>query len=117
MAIVSHRAAAADRAFEAVKSFYFSSRYGERRGDPTIADFTFGNPHEMPLDGLVAAIREGAVPLDENGFAYKSSEEAPQAFLAEAVRQELGLPLDVHITNVIGFMRAQADDLGLRGSL
>ena len=31
--------------------------------------------------------------------------------------EELGLPLDVHITNVIGFMRSQADDLGLRGSL
>jgi putative nucleotidyltransferase with HDIG domain len=31
--------------------------------------------------------------------------------------EELGLPLDVHITNVIGFMRAQADDLGLRGTL
>lgn len=27
------------------------------------------------------------------------------------------LPLDVHVTNVIGFMRAQADALGLRGSL
>ncbi|HYD43197.1 MAG TPA: aminotransferase class I/II-fold pyridoxal phosphate-dependent enzyme [Anaeromyxobacter sp.] len=94
MAIVSRRAAAADRAFEAVKSFYFSSRYGERRGDPTIADFTFGNPHEMPLDGLVAAIRDGAVPRDENWFAYKTSEEAPQAFLAEAVGQELGLPLE-----------------------
>lgn len=94
MAIVSHRAAAADRAFDAVKRFYFSSRYGERRGDPTIADFTFGNPHEMPLEGLVAAIREGALPLDENWFAYKSSEEAPQAFLAERVGQELGLPLE-----------------------
>jgi putative nucleotidyltransferase with HDIG domain len=29
----------------------------------------------------------------------------------------LGLPLDRHITNVIGFMREQADTLGLRGSL
>jgi putative nucleotidyltransferase with HDIG domain len=29
----------------------------------------------------------------------------------------LGLPLDQHITNVIGFMREQADLLGLRGSL
>jgi putative nucleotidyltransferase with HDIG domain len=27
--------------------------------------------------------------------------------------EELGLPLDEHITNVIGFMRAQADALGL----
>jgi len=29
----------------------------------------------------------------------------------------LGLPLDQHITNVIGFMRERADDLGLRGTL
>jgi putative nucleotidyltransferase with HDIG domain len=31
--------------------------------------------------------------------------------------EELGLPLDVHIGNVIRFMRVQADALGLRGSL
>jgi predicted hydrolase (HD superfamily) len=29
----------------------------------------------------------------------------------------LGLPLEQHIANVIGFMRGQADALGLRGSL
>ena len=29
----------------------------------------------------------------------------------------LGLPLDVHIGNVIAFMRERADALGLRGSL
>jgi putative nucleotidyltransferase with HDIG domain len=29
----------------------------------------------------------------------------------------LGLPLEEHIANVIGFMRAQADALGLRGTL
>lgn len=31
--------------------------------------------------------------------------------------EELGLPLDEHVSNVIGFMRAEADALGLRGSL
>jgi predicted hydrolase (HD superfamily) len=31
--------------------------------------------------------------------------------------EELGLPLDEHIANVIGFLREQADALGLRGSL
>jgi predicted hydrolase (HD superfamily) len=44
---------------------------------------------------------------------------------ARAVKREdlrggaeiLGLPLDQHITNVIGFMRERADMLGLRGSL
>ena len=30
--------------------------------------------------------------------------------------EELGLPLDQHITNVIAFMREQADALGLRGN-
>ena len=30
---------------------------------------------------------------------------------------ELGLPLDEHITNVIGFLRERADALGIRGSL
>jgi predicted hydrolase (HD superfamily) len=31
--------------------------------------------------------------------------------------EELGLPLDRHISNVIAFMRDQADALGLRGTL
>jgi predicted hydrolase (HD superfamily) len=31
--------------------------------------------------------------------------------------EELGLPLDVHVTNVIESLREQADALGLRGSL
>ena len=31
--------------------------------------------------------------------------------------EELGLPLDEHITNVIGFLRERADALGLRGTL
>jgi putative nucleotidyltransferase with HDIG domain len=31
--------------------------------------------------------------------------------------EAIGLPLDEHIANVIGFMRERVDDLGLRGSL
>ena len=31
--------------------------------------------------------------------------------------EELGLPLDQHVANVIAFMRLRADELGLRGSL
>ena len=31
--------------------------------------------------------------------------------------EELGIPLDQHISNVIAFMRVQADALGLRGNL
>src|SRR6476661_10254310 len=92
--IVSQRTAAANSAFETVKHFYFTSRYGERRGDPDIADFTFGNPHEMPLEGIVTALREGAVPQNKDWFAYKTSEEAPQEFLAAEVSRELGLAFE-----------------------
>jgi putative nucleotidyltransferase with HDIG domain len=35
----------------------------------------------------------------------------------KAGAEELGLPLDEHVTNVIAFMREKADDLGLRGTL
>jgi aspartate aminotransferase len=94
MSIVSGRARIADAAFAAVKNFYFNSRYGEQRGKPDICDFTFGNPHEMPLSGLVAALQKRVVPHDKNWFAYKTSEEEPQAFLAERLRGELSLPFE-----------------------
>jgi aspartate aminotransferase len=98
---VSSRVKAADAAFAAVKHFYFESRYGTRRLEEGICDFTFGNPHELPLLGVVKAIRERAIPHDKNWYAYKTSEEEPQAFLAEQVGQELGLtfePADIALT-------------------
>jgi aspartate aminotransferase len=101
MPVVSARIRAADTAFAAVKHFYLSSRYGERRLDPGICDFTFGNPHEMPLAGIVEALRQHAVPLDENAFAYKSSEPEPQACVAERLSGELNLafePADIALT-------------------
>jgi len=91
---ISSRIKAADAASAAVRDFYMSSRYGERRLQPGICDFTFGNPHEMPLPGLVAAIRERAQPHDKNWFAYKTSEKESQEFLAEKVGRELGLPFE-----------------------
>jgi aspartate aminotransferase len=99
--ILSQRTQAAVDAFESLKHFAFKSRYGERRGDPAIADFTFGNPHEMPLEGMVAAIRASAVPQNKDWFAYKTSEEAPQAFLAKTLASELDLafePPDIALT-------------------
>jgi aspartate aminotransferase len=100
--VVSQRARAADDAFARVGAFYFTSRYGEKRGDAQISDFTFGNPHEMPLQGLVDALRRAAVPQDKNWFAYKSSEPESQQFLAERVSRELGLdfaPEDFALTS------------------
>jgi aspartate aminotransferase len=101
MSIVSMRAHMADSGFAAIRDFYFSSRYAQCRDDPDICDFSFGNPHDMPLGGLVSAIRERAVPQDKNWFAYKTSEQEPQAFVAERAGRELGLafePADIALT-------------------
>src|SRR5262245_39104929 len=98
---VSTRTYLADAAFAAVRDFYVSSRYARHRSDPDICDFTFGNPHEMPLAGLVSALRERAVPRDKNWFAYKTSEQDPQAFLADRIGRELDLafePADIALT-------------------
>jgi aspartate aminotransferase len=102
MQVVSNRARAATGSFEPIRQFYFHSRYAERRSEPDICDFTFGNPHEMPLSGLVEAIRHHAVPHNKDWFAYKASEPEPQAFLAERLMQELSLPFepdDIALTN------------------
>lgn len=101
MSTVSKRIRQADAAFAAVRDFYMTSPYGEKRLDPEICDFTFGNPHEMPLGGLVDAIRGRAVPHDKNWFAYKTSEEEPRAFVAESLQREMGLafePEDIALT-------------------
>lgn len=94
MSAVSERARAADAAFAAVRDFYLTSRYGKRRGDLSICDLTFGNPHEMPLGGLVTTLRERALPKHKDWFAYKTSEEEPRAFLATRLRRELAMPFE-----------------------
>ncbi len=101
MSEVSNRVVAATKAFAPVADFYFRSRYADRRFADGISDFTFGNPHEMPLEGLVTALRERAVPHDKNWFAYKTSEEEPAAFVAGRLSTELGLafePEDIALT-------------------
>ena len=77
-----------------IPAILLHSRYADRRRDPGICDLTFGNPHEMPLPGLVDAIRHRAVPLNKDWFAYKTSEPEPQAFLAERLTRELSLPFE-----------------------
>lgn len=94
MGVVSTRAAEAGASFADVREFFFSSRYGQKRTDPTICDFTFGNPHEFPLPGLVEAIQRRSVPQNKDWYAYKTSEEEPRAFLAESLSAELGLPFE-----------------------
>lgn len=96
---LSKRIRAADASAAAVTRFFFETM--RRRQKPGVCDLTFGNPNEMPLEGLVTAIRARAVPQDRDWFAYKTSEAEPRAFLAEHVGRELGLdfePEDIALT-------------------
>jgi len=99
---ISKRSRAAAASIAVLEDFYFRSRYGVRRGDPEICDFTFGNPHEFPLPGIVDAIQSRAVPKNKDWYAYKTSEPEPQAFLAQKVGAELDLdfePQDIALTS------------------
>ena len=69
--------------------------------DPDASDFTFGNPHEMPLAGLVDALKRSAEPRSVDWFAYTASDDEPREFLAQSLTSELGLafePEDVALT-------------------
>ncbi|MFN2641703.1 MAG: aminotransferase class I/II-fold pyridoxal phosphate-dependent enzyme [Actinomycetota bacterium] len=60
-------------------------------GDPAICDFVFGNPHEMPLPGLVEAIQRHAVPENKDWFAYSFNEPKATHPIAESLASRTGL--------------------------
>jgi aspartate aminotransferase len=86
MSLVSTRITSIQDGLRPLLDFLNNSKHARRIGDPAIADFVFGNPQEMPLEGLVEAIRHHAVPGDKNWFAYtlhnRPAAEAVAASLA-----------------------------------
>ncbi|MBM9596195.1 aminotransferase class I/II-fold pyridoxal phosphate-dependent enzyme [Roseitranquillus sediminis] len=93
MAFISRSAAAAADSFRPVLDF-FEANARERAAGGATADFTFGNPNEMPLAGLVDALRDAAVPRDPSWFAYKTNEDEPREVLARSLEAELDLPFE-----------------------
>lgn len=87
--------------FRLVGDFYATSTYGQRRGDPTICDFTFGNPHEMPDPAYVAAIRDALEPRHARWFAYADNLPVAQEAAAASLGAYLGAafaPEDILLT-------------------
>ena len=81
---------------------FFGGPIYARAGRPEVADFTFGNPHEMPLRGYVEALHKHLEPRAPDWFAYKLSEPPAQAAVARALTDQTGLewdPADVAMTN------------------
>src|SRR6185436_19247796 len=100
MAITSHRMAALERQLRPLLNFLNDSEHARRAGDPAISDFVFGNPQEMPLDGLVEAIRRHAVPRNKDWFAYTVRHPGAAEVIASSLADRTGLafePDDIHL--------------------
>jgi aspartate aminotransferase len=73
-----------------------NSPFAARQNDPTIANFVFGNPHEMPLSGFVDALQQGIKPENKDWFAYKMNEADSQTIVAESLKLWRGVTFDPH---------------------
>jgi putative nucleotidyltransferase with HDIG domain len=99
------------------------------------ADYS-GVPRESPLEKTLYACDEmsgfvtaaalvrpskSVLDLEASSVIKRMKDKAfARAVPREDLRRgadELGIPLDQHISNVISFLRLRADELGLRGSL
>lgn len=90
--VMSNRAVEAKASVDFVTDFL--AKVQALTDDPDSLDFTFGNPHELPLPGLSAAIRANVEPRSVDWFAYKTSERVAQDAVAAGLREELGLPFE-----------------------
>ena len=72
--VVSRRMAAVSEVVAPVWRFFTQSSWTKKVGDPAMCDFTFGNPHEMPLPGFVEALSRWIVPQNKDWYAYKDNE-------------------------------------------
>ncbi len=77
--------------FRTMFGFRMHSGYAERRLEPGVLDFTFGDPHELQVPAHADALREAAVPRDALWFAYKQSEVAAQAAAAASLERVVPL--------------------------
>ncbi|WP_282170039.1 aminotransferase class I/II-fold pyridoxal phosphate-dependent enzyme [Ruegeria atlantica] len=93
MSMTARRANTAAHSIQKVEAF-FTTYNAAVKETPAVADFTFGNPHEMPLPSVVDALKTHAEPQSVDWFAYKTNEADPCAFLADALSKELGLPFE-----------------------
>lgn len=60
------------------------------RHQPGIADFAFGNPQEMVVDGFSSALASATTPRDKDHYAYKFSEEGSRRTVASHLTEWRG---------------------------
>jgi aspartate aminotransferase len=86
----------------ALARFMAASTWARRQNEPGIADFTLGNPNDMPLPAFTEALQRWSVPRNARWFAYKNSEPDAQAVIAASLHERRGVafePADIALTN------------------
>lgn len=100
--VASQRIQAVMDAISPFMRIFGDPAWASRLGVPTVSDFVFGNPHEMPLPKFTAALQSWSSPRDENWFAYKQSEPGAREAVAHTLRQRFDMPFDpedIFLTN------------------
>jgi aspartate aminotransferase len=64
------------------------------RHDADVADFAFGNPQELAIDGYGAALAAVTDPSDKHHYEYKRSEDEPRRTVAKHLREWRGQPFE-----------------------
>ncbi|HLF03306.1 MAG TPA: aminotransferase class I/II-fold pyridoxal phosphate-dependent enzyme [Anaerolineales bacterium] len=98
----SRRAAGIASAAAPIFRFATQSPLMGQRSKPGVADFLFGDPHEMPVPGYAEALAKWSAPQSKDWFAYKMSEPSAQTIVANTLRETRGLPFepeDIYLTN------------------
>lgn len=73
---------------------FHAGLYSARAHEPGMADFTFGNPHELPLPAIVQELQRAIVPQRADWFAYKDNQPEARAAVAAALRERLRMPFE-----------------------
>lgn len=92
--MASRRAAEFERSTATFFRFFTESTWSRRQHEAGLADFVFGNPHEMPLPEFVDALRRSCVPQDKNWFAYKNNEQPGRQLVAASLQASRGVPFE-----------------------
>lgn len=100
--VVSRRVQVLSETIAPLTRFLNESTWAKSEQQHRVCDFTFGNPHEMPLNQYVEALQKSSNPLMTDWFAYKQSIEAAQLVVSRSLSHRLGSPFnadDICLTN------------------
>ena len=92
--VVARRITTLQQSLRPLLEFLNNSEHARRSGESGIADFVFGNPQEMPLQGLVDALRHHTIPENKNWFAYAVHNQPAAEAVAAALMGRTGLPFE-----------------------